>query len=291
MAEGARAEAGLHARRSTRWPRSTTTRSASTKRRRWAPRRPRRAAARGGSADAVYNQGIILWNQGKIPEAKVKFEEALKANPNHAESTFQMGMALLNEGKLPDAIASFEKYLQLAPTGQFAAQAKGMLAQLKKCIRRTSESTSARAWPKRPRARAALPPTVRLIAVSKTFPIDAVRAAYEAGQRDFGENRVQEALQKIAVSADLDIRWHLIGHLQSNKARKAAEHCALIHSVDSVDLLRRLDEAAAAAGRTPRAPGAGGPGARNDQTRRPDRPDLPTSSSRPSGAPPRASWG
>ena len=94
------------------------------------------------------------------------------------------------------------------------------------------------------------PSAVRLIAVSKTFPIEAVRAAYEAGQRDFGENRVQEALQKIAVSTDLDIRWHLIGHLQSNKARKAAEHCALIHSVDSTDLLRRLDEAAAA-GRTP----------------------------------------
>jgi Tfp pilus assembly protein PilF len=86
----------------------------------------------GGGADAVYNQGIILWNQGKIPEAKVKFEEALKANPNHAESTFQLGMALLNEGKLPDAVTSFEKYLELAPTGQFAGQAKAMLAQLKK---------------------------------------------------------------------------------------------------------------------------------------------------------------
>ena len=69
---------------------------------------------------------------GQDPEAKAKFEEALKANPNHAESHFQLGMALLNEGKLPDAIASFEKYLQLAPSGQFAAQAKGMLAQLKK---------------------------------------------------------------------------------------------------------------------------------------------------------------
>jgi tetratricopeptide (TPR) repeat protein len=90
------------------------------------------AGGAGGSADAVYNQGIILWNQGKIPEAKAKFEEALKANPNHAESNFQFGMALLNEGKLPEAIAAFEKYLQLAPDGQFAAQAKGMLAQLKK---------------------------------------------------------------------------------------------------------------------------------------------------------------
>jgi tetratricopeptide (TPR) repeat protein len=94
------------------------------------------AAAAGGaggaSADAVYNQGIILWNQGKIPEAKAKFEEALKVDANHPESNYQLGMALLNEGKLPDAIASFEKYLQLAPDGQFAAQAKGMLAQLKK---------------------------------------------------------------------------------------------------------------------------------------------------------------
>jgi Tfp pilus assembly protein PilF len=86
----------------------------------------------GGSADAIYNQGIILWNQGKIPEAKAKFEEALAANPNHAESNFQFGMALLNEGKLPEAIASFEKYLSLSPDGQFSAQAKAMLAQLKK---------------------------------------------------------------------------------------------------------------------------------------------------------------
>ena len=93
------------------------------------------------------------------------------------------------------------------------------------------------------------PATVRLIAVSKTFPLDAVREAYEAGQRDFGENRVQEALQKIDASADMSIRWHLIGHLQSNKARKAAERVALIHSIDSVDLLQRVDAAAAAASR------------------------------------------
>jgi Tfp pilus assembly protein PilF len=88
--------------------------------------------AGGGSADAVYNQGIILWNQGKVADAKAKFEEALKADPNYADAHYQMGMALLNEGKLPDAVASFEKYLSLAPTGQFAAQAKGMVAQLKK---------------------------------------------------------------------------------------------------------------------------------------------------------------
>jgi PLP dependent protein len=95
------------------------------------------------------------------------------------------------------------------------------------------------------------PSDVRLIAVSKTFPIEAVRAAYEAGQRDFGENRVQEALQKMDASADMDIRWHLIGHLQSNKARKAAERVAFIHSIDGVDLLRRVDSAATALSRRP----------------------------------------
>jgi PLP dependent protein len=88
------------------------------------------------------------------------------------------------------------------------------------------------------------PSQVRLIAVSKTFDADHVRAARAAGQRDFGENKVQEALQKMGESADMEIRWHLIGHLQSNKARKAAGAFACIHSVDSVDLLRKLDAAA-----------------------------------------------
>jgi Flp pilus assembly protein TadD len=85
-----------------------------------------------GNADAVYNQGIILWNQGKIAEAKEKFSEVLKINASHPEAHFQLGMALLNEGNVAGAITSFEKYLELAPDGQYAAQAKGMLAQLKK---------------------------------------------------------------------------------------------------------------------------------------------------------------
>jgi pyridoxal phosphate enzyme (YggS family) len=95
------------------------------------------------------------------------------------------------------------------------------------------------------------PASVRLVAVSKTFPIEAIRAAYVAGQRDFGENRVQEALQKIDQSADLTIRWHLLGHLQTNKARKAAQSFAAIQSVDSVELLEKLDRAAAEAGSAP----------------------------------------
>jgi pyridoxal phosphate enzyme (YggS family) len=95
------------------------------------------------------------------------------------------------------------------------------------------------------------PEDVRLLAVSKTFSADHVRAAYAAGQRDFGENKVQEALQKKEETADLDIRWHLIGHLQSNKAKKAAPAFAAIHSIDSVDLLRRVDKAAEDAGAAP----------------------------------------
>ena len=95
------------------------------------------------------------------------------------------------------------------------------------------------------------PDEIRLLAVSKTFGADHVRAAYAAGQRDFGENKVQEALQKKEETADLDIRWHLIGHLQSNKAKRAGEAFAAIHSIDSVDLLQRVDRAAAEAGTAP----------------------------------------
>ena len=85
------------------------------------------------------------------------------------------------------------------------------------------------------------PGDITLVAVSKTFGADAVRAAYASGQRDFGENKVQEALQKIAETADISPRWHLIGHLQSNKVRKAAGSFAWIHSVDSVELLHKLE--------------------------------------------------
>ena len=95
------------------------------------------------------------------------------------------------------------------------------------------------------------PSSVRLVAVSKTFPLESIRAAYDAGHRDFGENRVQEALQKIERSTDLLIRWHLIGHLQTNKARKAGAAFAMIQSVDTVELLTRLDTAADEAGRAP----------------------------------------
>ena len=95
------------------------------------------------------------------------------------------------------------------------------------------------------------PSTIRLIAVSKTFSADHVRAASAAGQADFGENKVQEGLQKIGDTADIKIRWHLIGHLQSNKAKRAATAFACIHSVDSMELLRKIDAAAADSGAAP----------------------------------------
>lgn len=68
---------------------------------------------------------------------------------------------------------------------------------------------------------------------------------------DFGENKVQEALQKIGETTDVTIQWHLIGHLQSNKAKKVATPFACIHSIDSVELLERVDSAAAEHGSTP----------------------------------------
>jgi pyridoxal phosphate enzyme (YggS family) len=92
------------------------------------------------------------------------------------------------------------------------------------------------------------PASVRLVAVSKTFPADYVRALADAGQTDFGENKVQEALQKMEQTSGLPLRWHLVGHLQSNKARKAVRF-DVVHSIDSVAVMAKLDEAAAAAGR------------------------------------------
>lgn len=87
---------------------------------------------------------------------------------------------------------------------------------------------------------------VRLIAVTKQVSVDAMREAYAAGVRDFGENRLQEAEAKIAQLSDLpDLNWHLIGHLQSNKAKKALEQFQWIHSCDSLNLAQRLNRLAA----------------------------------------------
>jgi pyridoxal phosphate enzyme (YggS family) len=86
---------------------------------------------------------------------------------------------------------------------------------------------------------------ITLVAVSKTFPPEAIRSAYEIGLRHFGENRVQEWESKRPSVSDLDAAWHLIGHLQSNKARRAANLFDRVDSVDSVALAQKLEAAAA----------------------------------------------
>jgi len=99
------------------------------------------------------------------------------------------------------------------------------------------------------------PNGVKLIAVSKTQPASAVREAYAAGQRDFGENYVQELLQKAEELRDLpDLRWHLIGHLQRNKAKSVAPLVSLLHTVDSVELAQELAKRLAAAAPERRLP-------------------------------------
>jgi pyridoxal phosphate enzyme (YggS family) len=87
------------------------------------------------------------------------------------------------------------------------------------------------------------PIDVRLIAVSKTKPIEALQEAYDFGQRIFGENQVQELVQK-AEALPKDIEWHLVGHLQSNKVKYIAPFISLIHSVDSLKLLEEINKQA-----------------------------------------------
>ena len=88
------------------------------------------------------------------------------------------------------------------------------------------------------------PASVRLLAVSKTFPAEAVRDAYGAGQRAFGENYIQEGVGKIQALADIraELEWHCIGPLQSNKTRLVAEHFDWVHSVDRLKIAQRLSE-------------------------------------------------
>src|SRR5512134_3874376 len=93
------------------------------------------------------------------------------------------------------------------------------------------------------RAAERAPDSVRLVAVSKAFPPEAVRAAHAAGQADFGENYLQEALAKMRALADLPLTWHFIGPIQGNKAAAVAESFAWVHSVDRERIAERLSRA------------------------------------------------
>ena len=94
-----------------------------------------------------------------------------------------------------------------------------------------------------------LPEDVRLVAISKYHPNEAIREAYDAGQRIFGESHVQELIQK-QPQLPQDIQWHFVGHLQTNKVKYIAPFISLIHSVDSLKLINEIDKQAARAGRT-----------------------------------------
>jgi pyridoxal phosphate enzyme (YggS family) len=96
--------------------------------------------------------------------------------------------------------------------------------------------------------KASLPAHVTLVAVSKTKPISDLQIAYDAGQRDFGENKVQELVDKYAVLPK-DIRWHMIGHLQTNKVKYIVPFVHLIHGVDSLKLLQEIEKQASKVGR------------------------------------------
>jgi len=86
------------------------------------------------------------------------------------------------------------------------------------------------------------PDTIKLLAVSKKQPLDKILAAASLGQRDFGENTVQEGLDKIRATADSELIWHLIGHLQSNKTRAVAENFDWVHTIDKLKLAKRLSQ-------------------------------------------------
>jgi len=107
----------------------------------------------------------------------------------------------------------------------FADRVEHVRRRIEACARRSSRSID----------------EITLVAVSKTHPAAAIREAMGLGLMDFGENRVQEAESKIPIVGRNAARWHLIGHLQSNKARKAVELFDIIHSLDSAPLARRLD--------------------------------------------------
>ena len=98
-----------------------------------------------------------------------------------------------------------------------------------------------------------IPQNVKLIAITKQVSVEAMREAYAAGIKDFGENRLQEALEKQEQLQDLtDISWHFIGHIQKNKAKKVIEHFDWIHSVDSLALAKRLNRLAEELDRVPK---------------------------------------
>jgi tetratricopeptide (TPR) repeat protein len=94
------------------------------------------AGGGGGNAEALYNQGVILFNAGKFAEARVPFEAATKADPNHAMAQYQLGMTSLNLGQIPEAVAALEAYLKVDPNGPKAAEVKAALPALQQMLKK-----------------------------------------------------------------------------------------------------------------------------------------------------------
>jgi tetratricopeptide (TPR) repeat protein len=94
------------------------------------------AGGGGGSAEASYNQGVILFNAGKFAEAKTQFEAATKTDPNHSMAQYQLGMTALNLGQIPDAVAALEAYLKVDPNGPKAAEVKAALPALQQMLKK-----------------------------------------------------------------------------------------------------------------------------------------------------------
>ena len=187
----------------------------------------------------------------------------------------------VNQGKLAEAVPMFEKYLELAPDGPVRGHGEGhpvehqeVGAGMEVPSRRDDDRGKSCSGPTTagPRARAGRP--VAFLRPPGRHLEDPPGRGRAGGLRrrarlEFGENRVQEALQKIGATSDIPIEWHLVGHLQSNKARKAAASFACIHSIDSADLLAGWTRRRRRRGRRPGAARPGGPGRRADQARRP----------------------
>ena len=93
-------------------------------------------AGGGGGAEAVYNQGVMLFNAGKFAEAKTQFEDASKADPNNAKAYYQLGMTALNLGQIPEAVSALETFLKLAPSDPKAAEVKPSLPALQQMLKK-----------------------------------------------------------------------------------------------------------------------------------------------------------
>ena len=199
--------------------------------------RARRRRRRGGGADALFNQGVILWNGGKVAEAKKAFEAAIQANPEPRRSALSARHGA-RERRQPRRRGDRVRNVPEARAGRTERRDRQGTRRATEEVVLDSAALRARLADVRDRiARAAGragrdPASIRLVAVSKTFDAEYVRAAADAGQVDFGENKVQEALQKMDRTAGSAASLASGRPPAVEQGRKAAARFDTIHSVD-----------------------------------------------------------